>query len=178
MEKNLGDRIKELRLEKELTQEELGNLLGVKKAAVQKYENGTVINVKNEKLTRMAEIFDCSMDYLLGKSKHKVSREREIQLNQWDEKYNKDGKLADEVHEIENQVKDGLPALTPKDEAEIARDLEAMLSSLDSKNGMAAYNDPEDDEDRELLKASLETSMRLAKQMAKKKFTPKKYRKE
>ena len=71
-----------------------------------------------------------------------------------------------------------LPHLTPKDEREIAKDLEAMLNSLDNKNGMAAYNDPEDEKDRELLRASLEYSMRLAKQMAKKKFTPKKYRKE
>ncbi len=71
-----------------------------------------------------------------------------------------------------------LPKLTPKDEREIAKDLEAMLNALDSRNGMAAFNDPEDEEDRELLRASLEYSMRLAKQMAKKKFTPKKYRKE
>lgn len=71
-----------------------------------------------------------------------------------------------------------LPSLTPKDERQIAKDLEAMLNDLDDKNGMAAYNDPDDEEDRELLKASLLTSMRLAKQIAKKKFTPKKYRKE
>lgn len=71
-----------------------------------------------------------------------------------------------------------LPSLTAKDEREIAKDLESMLNSLDVENGMAAYNDPEDEEDRELLKASLLTSMRLAKQIAKKKFTPKKYRKE
>ncbi|CDX00732.1 Helix-turn-helix [Desulfitobacterium hafniense] len=71
-----------------------------------------------------------------------------------------------------------LPPLTAKDEREIARDLEAMINALDSRSGMAAYNDPEDAEDAELLKASLLTSMRLAKQMAKKKFTPHKYRKE
>jgi hypothetical protein len=35
-----------------------------------------------------------------------------------------------------------------------------------------------DNESKELLRISLENSMRLAKQMAKKKFTPKKYRKE
>lgn len=72
-----------------------------------------------------------------------------------------------------------LPPLTPKDEREIARDLEKMLSALDDKNEMAAMGGTvEDQEDRELLKASLLTSMRLAKQIAKKKFTPKKYRKE
>ena len=72
-----------------------------------------------------------------------------------------------------------LPALSAKDEREIAKDLEAMINNLDSDSAMAAYGGTvEDEEDRELLKASLLTSMRLAKQIAKKKYTPKKYRKE
>ena len=71
---------------------------------------------------------------------------------------------------------DGLPPLTPKDERQIARDLENMLDSL---NGAAAMSDdPEDEEDREMLKAALLHAMTLSKRMAKKKFTPKKYRHE
>lgn len=71
-----------------------------------------------------------------------------------------------------------LPELTAKDERDIARDLEKILSNLDSKNGMAFYDgEPMDEESAELLRISLENSMRLAKQMAKQKFTPKKYRK-
>jgi transcriptional regulator with XRE-family HTH domain len=70
-----------------------------------------------------------------------------------------------------------LPPLTPRDERQIAKDLEAMLNDIDNKNGMANYNEPEDEEDRELLRASLEQSLRLATRMAKKKFTPKKYQK-
>ena len=71
---------------------------------------------------------------------------------------------------------DGLPPLTPKDERQIARDLEDMVDSL---NGAAAMSDdPEDEEDREMLKAALLHAMTLSKRMAKKKFTPKKYRHE
>ena len=70
-----------------------------------------------------------------------------------------------------------LPPLTPRDERQIAKDLEAMLNDIDNKNGMANYNEPEDEEDRELLRASLEQSLRLATRMAKKKFTPKNHRK-
>ena len=74
---------------------------------------------------------------------------------------------------------DDLPPLTYRDEREIARDLEKMLADMDDKNAMAATGGTvDDDEDRELLKASLLTSMQLAKRIAKKKFTPKKYRKE
>lgn len=71
---------------------------------------------------------------------------------------------------------DGLPPLTPKDERQIARDLENMVDSL---NGAAAMSDdPEDEEDREMLRAALLHAMTLSKRMAKKKFTPKKYRRE
>ena len=79
---------------------------------------------------------------------------------------------------LDNQThqKDPLPTLTPKDERQIARDLENMLDSL---NGAAAMSDdPEDEEDREMLKAALLHAMTLSKRMAKKKFTPKKYRRE
>ena len=69
--------------------------------------------------------------------------------------------------------------LTPRDERQIAADLEKMLADLDSKNAMAAMGGTvEDDEDRELLKASLQATMRLAKKIDKEKYTPKKYRHE
>lgn len=71
---------------------------------------------------------------------------------------------------------DALPALTPKDERQIAKDLENIVDSL---NGAAAMSDdPEDEEDREMLKAALLQAMTLSKRLAKKKFTPKKYRRE
>lgn len=67
--------------------------------------------------------------------------------------------------------------LTSRDERQIAADLEKMLADLDNQNAMAAMGGTvEDDEDRELLRASLLTTMRLAKKIAKEKYTPKKYR--
>ena len=68
-----------------------------------------------------------------------------------------------------------LPPLTPKDEREISKDLENMIESL---SGAAAMGDSEDDEDMEMLKASLKQAMVLSKRIAKKKFTPKKYQKD
>ena len=61
-----GERIKQLRLEKGLTQEELGARLGVQRAAVQKYEKGTVKNIKRDALIRLAEVLDTTPEYLLG----------------------------------------------------------------------------------------------------------------
>lgn len=70
-------------------------------------------------------------------------------------------------------------SLTPKDERDIAKRLENTLADLEnSQEGLMFSGEPLDDETRELLKASLENSIRIAKINAKQKFTPKKYRKE
>lgn len=71
------------------------------------------------------------------------------------------------------------PKLTPKDERDIAKRLEETLADLESSQEALMFSgEPLDDETRELLKASLENSIRIAKINAKQKFTPKKYRKE
>ena len=56
----MGDYIKYLRLEKGWSQEELGEKCGVKKAAVNKWEKGSVENIKRSTIERMAELFDVS----------------------------------------------------------------------------------------------------------------------
>ncbi|WHX50520.1 helix-turn-helix transcriptional regulator [Paenibacillus woosongensis] len=68
-------------------------------------------------------------------------------------------------------------ALTDKDERDIAKDLERMMEELESGSSMAFMGEPMSDEDRELLRISLENTLRMSKEMAKKKFTPKKFRK-
>lgn len=50
-----AEKIKELRLQKELSQEALGALIGVKKAAINKYETGRVVNIKRTTLKRLAD---------------------------------------------------------------------------------------------------------------------------
>lgn len=70
------------------------------------------------------------------------------------------------------------PALTAKDERDIARELEKTLNRLDDADGALMFDgEPLDDETRELLRASLENQIRMAKIIAKQKYTPKKYRK-
>lgn len=55
---NVGEYIKRLRTEKGLTQEELGNLIGVKRAAVNKWESGLVQNLKRTTIQKLADIFN------------------------------------------------------------------------------------------------------------------------
>ncbi len=52
-----GTLIKELRKAHDMTQEELGNILGVKKAAIQKYEKGEIVNLKLATIQKLCEVF-------------------------------------------------------------------------------------------------------------------------
>lgn len=63
---NTGERIKTLRKEHNLTQEELGAKIGVQKAAIQKYEKGTVRNIKRDSLIKLATVLETTPEYLLG----------------------------------------------------------------------------------------------------------------
>ena len=60
-----GDRLKELRNNKGLTQEQLGEMLGVKKAVVCLYEKERR-NPSIESIIDMVQIFGVTADYLLG----------------------------------------------------------------------------------------------------------------
>lgn len=72
----------------------------------------------------------------------------------------------------------GEPQLTRRDQNDISKRLEAMLSELESHQSALMFSgEPLDDETRDLLTASLENSLRIAKINAKQKFTPNKYRK-
>lgn len=52
----IGDKIREARIAKGMTQAELGRILGVQKSAVAKYENGRVVNIKRSTLKKISDI--------------------------------------------------------------------------------------------------------------------------
>lgn len=62
----LGYRIRRLRKEKMLSQDQLGKMLGVSKVSVSGYENGTR-NPSMDILSKMVDIFKVSADYILGR---------------------------------------------------------------------------------------------------------------
>lgn len=62
-----GQRIRELRLERGLSQEELGKLVGgVGRAAVNKWEVGLTRNLRRDVIERLSEIFNVSPAYIMG----------------------------------------------------------------------------------------------------------------
>lgn len=54
----LGQKIREARIKKGLTQEELGKIVGLQKSAIAKYENGRVVNIKRSTLQKLAKALD------------------------------------------------------------------------------------------------------------------------
>ena len=80
----------------------------------------------------------------------------------------------------EEKKETALPSLNQKDERDIEKRLQAMLGELEGEDaGSLMYSgEPLDEETRELLRISIKNQLELSKQLAKKKFTPKKYRKE
>ncbi len=61
-----GERIRQLRIQHQMTQEELGAKVGVQKAAIYKYENGLIVNLKRSTLEKLAIVLETTPTYLMG----------------------------------------------------------------------------------------------------------------
>lgn len=81
-----GTKIRELRKLHNLTQEQLGDILGVKKVTIQKYENGSIKNLKQSTITKLSETFHVSPSTFI------------------DEPIDFDKKLGERVFEIQEEV--------------------------------------------------------------------------
>lgn len=141
---NIGERIRELRIKNNLTQQNIADHLGINRTTYVKYETGD-IDISAKVLNILADLFSVPTDYLLGR-------------------------------EPNEDKKNSLPPLNQKDEKDISVALDKILNNLECEEALSFYGEPMDEHTKELIKLSLENSMKMAKQMAKKKFTPKKYR--
>lgn len=76
----MGERIKQLRKSLNMSQEELGSKIGVKKSAVNKYETGDVENIPRQSIEIMCKLFSVSPSYLLGIEDLEDSLAKEVKL--------------------------------------------------------------------------------------------------
>ncbi|MDH6598421.1 helix-turn-helix transcriptional regulator [Bacillus pumilus] len=138
---SLVKRIKGLCDEKKVTFAEVERQIGISNGQIRRWDN---VSPKSETLQKVADYFDVSTDYLLGRTEVKRSIE-----------------------------------LTEKDEKDIQKELQNIINGLEG-NSYAAFDgqilDDMEEEDKELLIASLENTLRIAKKIAKQKYTPNKYR--
>ena len=72
---DIGQKIKNARIAKGLTQEGLGNLVGLQKSAIAKYENGRVVNIKRSTLQKLAKALDLRGSDLIIESDPKEAAE-------------------------------------------------------------------------------------------------------
>ena len=70
----IAQKIKALRKQAKLTQTELGEMLGVQKNAVSKWECGRVTDIPAGKIKAMAKIFDVPPSYLIDNESAEVPR--------------------------------------------------------------------------------------------------------
>lgn len=136
------ERIKNLCNEKKITFAEVERKVGISNGQIRRWDSSSP---KIENVEKVANYFDVSTDYLLGRTDKKRYYD-----------------------------------LTEKDELSIQRELKKRINGEDVENAFAAFDgrvlEDLDEEDRELLIASWENTLRLTKRIAKQKFTPKKYR--
>lgn len=71
---NFGDNLKKIRQDCNLTQEELAKKIDTSRSNIANYENNK--NMPSiDVLSKLSEVLDCSIDYLLGKSEERNPEE-------------------------------------------------------------------------------------------------------
>ncbi|PFZ12171.1 transcriptional regulator [Bacillus pseudomycoides] len=144
----LGKKIAELRKKQKLSQYDLAERLGFSRGKLANYEQGQR-EPDYDTLKKIADFFEVSTDYLLGRTEKK---------------------------EVLSNI---APTLSKKEEHDIAKDLEKTLEQLkNSEEALMFDGEPIDEHTKEMIRISLENSMRMAKELAKQKFTPNKYKKD
>lgn len=77
---------------------------------------------------------------------------------------------------VEAQIENP-PALNSRDKRDIAKDLEEMMTHLDSTGDLMFDGDPMSDEARATIRAAMQLGLEAAKLKNKERFTPNKYKK-
>ena len=81
MESELSRKIKRLRLERDMTLEEVAEIVGVGKSTVRKWETGMIANMKRDKIALLAKALGTTPAYLMGWKENETSTPVEIKLS-------------------------------------------------------------------------------------------------
>jgi len=112
-----GERLRKLRDTYNMTLEEVGEYIGVKRQTVCKYESGIITNVPSDKIEGIARLFSVSPAYLMG----------------WTEDPNKEHIFAPAVTPNSEEFRKIVMFMTPDDYKTImdiyARTLKKMLEN-------------------------------------------------
>lgn len=76
----IGQKIRKARLERGMTQQELGAIVGVQKSAIAKYENGRVVNIKRSTLQKIASALNIRPSELIFTESPKDTAELHVRI--------------------------------------------------------------------------------------------------
>lgn len=147
-------RLKELRIECNLTQEQLSKIINLTQSTIAGYENGSK-SPSMETIILLAELFSVSTDYLLGVSNIRNYEKQQINntgnfIKLFESKYDKledDFKLAintigttliDNLYNLQSNNQDKYNANHEDDD--IARELESYRQELNASNKKLPQN--------------------------------------
>lgn len=141
-------RLKSLRLQHKMTQEQLGKKINVTKVSISGYENGTR-SPDVETLQKIAEVFDVSIDYLLGRTDETVNIYEEFRrIRESIPKWGEDaGQIAlDETKNVLIKLIER-GELTPVKAKPIIAFLDAMIEEFESDDGPSSGPSQKSDND-------------------------------
>uniref|UniRef100_UPI00403F8536 helix-turn-helix domain-containing protein n=1 Tax=Lentilactobacillus hilgardii TaxID=1588 RepID=UPI00403F8536 len=142
----LGERIKEFRKSKHLTQRDLGNKVHLSPQVISNYERGYSTPSADD-MKNIASALEVSLSDLYAEKNSSLSSHKYYDL-------------------------------TEKDEHDIGIQVDRMLAGLSSDAETNYYGEPMTPEDKEKMRVAMTAALEAAQIEARKRFTPKKYRKD
>lgn len=82
MNNELSQKIKDLRLKRGMTLEQVGDIVGVGKSTVRKWETGMIANMKRDKIALLAKALGTTPAYLMGWKDDKTNTPEELTLSE------------------------------------------------------------------------------------------------
>lgn len=152
MGKTFFERFTELCKERGETPNSVAREIGASSGSVTAWKRGT--EPRNATLTKLADYFGTTVDYLTCRTDDVVDRE------------------GDSAPENEKT-----PVLTKKDERDIAKELDRIMADLAHTGDLMFDGNPMTEEARESMKAAIELGLKTVKLLNKETYTPHKYRK-
>lgn len=138
---------------------DLSEKTGIGKSSISQYRNG-IVNPKQDRIYLMAQALNVNEMWLMG---HDVPMERQ----------------SSAPPAAQPPTAPYHPELTKRDERDIEKRLQAIRDDLDSESGIALLGDhPLTEDEKEQLLIPIKSGLETARLIAKKKYTPKKYRKD
>ena len=73
-----GERIRDLRRAKGITQSDMAKMLSTTKQTISKYEKGIVTNIPSDRIEAMARLLDTTPEYILGWEQKQIEENNDI----------------------------------------------------------------------------------------------------